>query len=77
MKISIKLSSSNQFQITSEKISAGEEDENLGTQLAMVGATIPRSLDGLMKDIVPVCYCFAEPIYKMKYQMPKIDLAVY
>ena len=42
------------IQISSEKVTTAEADEILGTQFAMVGATVPRSLDEIMGDIVPV-----------------------
>ncbi len=43
--------------MSSEKITDGDKDEILGSQLALVGATIPLNLRRLLEDIVPVRFC--------------------
>ena len=31
-----------------------EEGENVGTQVALVGATVPKDLQNLLQDVLPV-----------------------
>ena len=43
------------FQIVSEKLEIEHKDiSTVGTQVTLVGATVPRDLEGIFGDIVPV-----------------------